>query len=228
MRLLWVPAVALLAACGSGAKSRDAVTSDRTKFSVASYGPASPRRTRSRHVRPGGGRYKLGRPYRINGRWYRPRLDKRYDKVGTASWYGPNFHGRSTANGETYNQFALSAAHPTMPLPSYARVTNMENGRSVVVRVNDRGPYAGNRIIDLSGAAADLLGTKRAGLGKVRVQYVGAAPLHGRDARYLKRSFKVVKPKRRWWRLSSLSNRFILAYRGERAHPAFATLERSG
>ena len=169
----------------------EAHINDRTKFSRAAYGVvASPRVTRSRTVRKGGGRRQIGKPYVVRGKRYVPRLDRAYDRTGQASWYGPNFHGRLTANGEVYDQFALSAAHPTFPLPSYARVTNQQTGASVVVRVNDRGPFHSQRIIDLSARAADLLGYRHAGTAKVRVQYVGEAPLHGRDERYLASTFR--------------------------------------
>ncbi|HXV31002.1 MAG TPA: septal ring lytic transglycosylase RlpA family protein, partial [Sinorhizobium sp.] len=104
-------------------------------------------------------------------------------------WYGSAFHGRLTANGEVYDKYHLSAAHPTFPLPSYARVTNLENGSSVVVRVNDRGPYEYGRIIDVSSKTADLLDIKRRGSAKVRVQYVGRAPLEGNDMPYLMASY---------------------------------------
>lgn len=133
-------------------------------------------------VPKGGGRYKVGNPYKINGRWYRPKEDPSYDRSGIASWYGELFHGRYTANGEIFDMDALTAAHPTMPLPSYAQVTNLQNGRSIVVRVNDRGPYAHDRIIDLSKRSAHALGLFRAGTGKVRVRYAGKAPLNGDDS----------------------------------------------
>ena len=132
-------------------------------------------------VPKGGGRYKLGAPYRIKGRLYIPKREPHYNKVGIASWYGDKFHGRLTANGEVYDMNALTAAHPTLPLPSLVRVTNVANGRYVIVRVNDRGPYARNRIIDLSKRTADLLKLKHAGTGAVRVQYLGPAPLNGDD-----------------------------------------------
>jgi len=151
---------------------------------------ASPRVTTSRHVRRGGGRAQIGRPYKVRGKWYRPREQPGYSKVGMASWYGPNFHGRLTANGEIYDQYALSGAHPTFPLPSYARVTNLANGNSVVVRVNDRGPYAHGRVIDMSAKAAELLDYKRKGIAKVRVKYIGKARLDGRDQRFLLASYK--------------------------------------
>ena len=120
---------------------------------------------------------KIGAPYTIKGVTYVPREDPGYDRTGIASWYGPNFHGKLTANGELFDQHRLTAAHKTLPLPSLVRVTNTQNGRSAVLRVNDRGPFAGDRIIDLSRAAAERLGTRRAGLGEVRVEYLGPAPL---------------------------------------------------
>ncbi|WP_088343507.1 MULTISPECIES: septal ring lytic transglycosylase RlpA family protein [Rhodomicrobium] len=130
-------------------------------------------------VPKGGGVYKVGAPYRQNGRLYTPSEVRRYDETGVASWYGELFHGRRTANGEIYDMEALSAAHPTLPLPSYVRVTNLRNGRSMVVRVNDRGPYVGGRVIDLSWAVASLLEMKGSGTAPVRVQYLGPAPLNG-------------------------------------------------
>ena len=127
------------------------------------------------------GGYKLGAPYRIGTRWYVPAEDPNYDRAGVASWYGNDFHGKKTANGEIYDMNALTAAHPTLPLPSLVYVTNLANGRTVLVRVNDRGPYAQERIIDLSRTAARLLGTEAQGLGHVRVRYAGRAPLDGSD-----------------------------------------------
>jgi len=136
----------------------------------------------------GGGYYTVGQPYQIAGAWYTPREDPYYDRVGSASWYGELFHGRRTANGEIYDMDRLSAAHPTLPLPIYARVTNLNNGRSLVVRINDRGPYARDRIIDLSRRSAELLGFRNHGTATVRVKYLGRAPLNGDDSyerRYL-------------------------------------------
>lgn len=118
---------------------------------------------------------KVGNPYRVGNRTYRPQRDDRYDRVGIASWYGPNFHGRPTANGETFDQYAMTAAHTTLPIPSIAEVTNLENGRSVIVRVNDRGPFVDDRIIDMSRAAATELGYIGTGLARVRVRYLGPA-----------------------------------------------------
>ena len=125
---------------------------------------------------------KTGKPYQIRGKWYYPQAGDGYDQEGLASWYGPGFHGKSTANGETFDMGTLSAAHPTLPLPSYVAVTNKVNGRTVVVRVNDRGPYAHGRILDLSKRAAQLLGVTGAGTAAVRVRYLRMAPLMGGDA----------------------------------------------
>ena len=118
-----------------------------------------------------GGVYKTGNPYKVGGHWYTPMREARgYDQSGIASWYGRDFHGKRTANGEIYDMHALSAAHTALPMPTLVRVTNLENGRSVVVRVNDRGPFVKNRLIDLSYAAARELGFDRKGTARVRVQ----------------------------------------------------------
>lgn len=122
------------------------------------------------------GSYKIGTPYFIRGVRYVPREDPSYDKVGIASWYGKKFHGRRTANGEIYDMNALTAAHPTLPMPTRVRVTNLENGKQLVLRVNDRGPFVNGRIIDVSRRAARLLGFERQGTAKVRVEYLGQAP----------------------------------------------------
>jgi len=136
-------------------------------------------------VPKGGGRYRVGKPYTIAGRTYVPEEDVNYKAEGFASWYGSDFHGRYTANGEIFDKESISAAHPTMPLPSYARVTNLRNKKSIIVRVNDRGPYVGNRVIDLSARVARLLDFHGHGVTKVRVEYVGRAPLAGSDDRKL-------------------------------------------
>lgn len=139
-------------------------------------------------VPKGGGVYKVGSPYQIGGRWYVPRVEPDYDRVGIASWYGSAFHGRSTANGEVFDMHALTAAHPTLPLPSLAYVTNVETGRTILVRINDRGPYANDRIVDLSYRVAKELGFAEQGLARVRVRYAGPAPMDGNDSmerRYL-------------------------------------------
>ena len=117
-----------------------------------------------------GSSYKIGKPYKIRGQWYYPAEDYGYSEVGTASWYGEDFHAKYTANGEVYNMHTLTAAHRTLPLPSIVRVTNLENGRSLVLRVNDRGPFAKNRIIDISKRGAQLLGFQNKGTAKVRVE----------------------------------------------------------
>ena len=122
------------------------------------------------------GTYKIGKPYKVAGRWYYPAYDPSYDRTGTGSWYGEQFHGRPTANGEVFDKEVISAAHPTLPLPSIVRVTNLENGRTIEVRVNDRGPFVDGREIDLSEAAARALGFHGKGLAPVRVQFVRIAP----------------------------------------------------
>jgi rare lipoprotein A len=142
---------------------------------------ASPRVASGTSLPRGGGTYKVGHPYRVAGHWYHPRENPDYDRTGTASWYGSAFHGRRTANGEIYNMYALTAGHPTLPLPSYAYVTNLQNGRTVLVRINDRGPYVANRLIDLSWKTAHTLGYSEHGLARVRVRYAGRAPLNGDD-----------------------------------------------
>lgn len=136
-------------------------------------------------VPKGGGVYRVGKPYVVAGREYVPHEDVNYSAVGLASWYGDDFHGRYTANGEIFDMNSISAAHPTMPLPSYARVTNLANHRSIIVRVNDRGPYARNRLIDVSVHTARLLGFYGEGVTKVKVDYIGRAPLAGSDDRKL-------------------------------------------
>lgn len=149
-----VAALLLLAACGT---SREPPTS----------------------ASPVVGHYKLGRPYQINGRWYYPEYDPSYSRVGIASWYGDAFHGLPTANGEVFDKNLITAAHPTLPLPSLVRVTNLENGRSLELRVNDRGPFIGDRLIDLSEAAAKQLGYDAQGLAKVKVEFVRLADARG-------------------------------------------------
>src|SRR5215470_12626175 len=133
----------------------------------------------------GGGSYKIGRPYELNGRTYVPAEDPNYRSEGIASWYGPDFHGKPTANGETFDMNGISAAHPTLPMPSYLRVTNLANGRSIIVRINDRGPYAKERVTDLSVGAAQALGFYEQGLTRVRIEYLGRAPLGRSDDRML-------------------------------------------
>ncbi len=145
-------------------------------------------------VPKGGGTYRVGKPYVVGGKTYTPEEDPTYVAEGLASWYGDDFHGRLTANGEVFDMTALTAAHPTMPLPSYARVTNLSNGKSLIVRVNDRGPYHGNRLIDVSNNAATLLGFRSNGVARVRVEYVGRAPLEGSDDRVLMATLRSGEP----------------------------------
>jgi rare lipoprotein A len=145
-------------------------------------------------VPKGGGSYRVGKPYSINGRTYIPHENPNYRVEGVASWYGRDFHGRLTANGEVYDMHGISAAHTTMPLPSYARVTNLENGRSIVVRVNDRGPYVGDRVIDLSIGTAKALNFHGNGLARVRVEYLGRAPIEGSDDRMLMATLREGSP----------------------------------
>src|ERR687890_797924 len=115
------------------------------------------------------GGYKIGEAYQVKGVWYYPKEDFSYDETGIASWYGPGFHAETTANGETFDQNELTGAHKTLPLPSLVRVTNLENGRSIIVRINDRGPFVPGRIVDLSRRSAQLLGFEAQGSAKVRV-----------------------------------------------------------
>ena len=151
-------------------------------FSEAKYGHASPRVIADGQAIPhGGGQYLVGHPYTIAGHTYYPSENESYTAVGLASWYGDAFQGRRTANGEVYDKESISAAHPTMPLPSYARVTNLSNGHSIIVRVNDRGPYHGGRVMDVSSRVADALDFKGAGTAHVKVEYVGRAALEGSD-----------------------------------------------
>lgn len=184
-----VTATALLCLVMAGCSS--APSDKKVKFSSEKYGvPASPKVVaEGQPVPKGGGRSFVGKPYKVAGKWYKPRHDPDYEKVGFASWYGPTFHGRMTANGEVFDRDALTAAHTTMPLPSYARVTNLENGRSVTVRVNDRGPFHGNREIDLSERVATLLDYKHKGVAKVKVEYVGPARMDGQDEEFLLASY---------------------------------------
>ena len=172
-----------------------APTAKRSKefFPESIYGRASQRVvTNGETVPRGGGKYLVGRPYTIAGKKYVPQeMNKGQGQVGGASWYGDAFHGRRTANGEIYDMAALSAAHPTMPLPSYARVTNMKNNRSIMVRVNDRGPFHPGRVLDVSKRVADALDFRRAGTAQIKVEYVSKAGLAGSDDVQLAGSFRI-------------------------------------
>jgi rare lipoprotein A len=158
----------------------------------ASFGPAAPTAT-SRVEAPrslvslpvpaaGFAEPYAGPPYQVAGKWYVPTYEPNYDEVGIASWYGPTFHGKDSASGEVFDEMAMTAAHPTLPIPSLVRVTNLENGKSVIVRLNDRGPFVDDRIIDLSKAAGAALDMHGKGTAKVRVQYVGPAPAEANSA----------------------------------------------
>ena len=183
-----VGACLLLANCASSGKFASRVD---PKYGVSS----SPRVVAMGEPVPkGGGTYRIGKPYTVAGRVYVPEEDPDYRAEGMASWYGDDFHGRLTANGEVFDMLSLTAAHPTLPIPSYARVTNLRNGKSLVVRVNDRGPYHGNRLIDVSNKAAELLDFKSNGVAKVRVEYVGRAPLEGSDDRQLMATLRTGVP----------------------------------
>jgi rare lipoprotein A len=167
-----------LASCGSNQFARKV----DPKYGV----PSSPRVVADGQPVPkGGGAYRVGKPYVVGGRSYVPEENPNYRVEGLASWYGSNFHGRLTANGEVFDKEAISAAHPTLPMPSYVRVTNLQNKKSLIVRVNDRGPFHSNRVIDVSHKAAHLLGFRDHGVQRVKVEYVGRAALEGSDDRRL-------------------------------------------
>ncbi|GAB4352988.1 MAG: hypothetical protein Kow0026_10770 [Oricola sp.] len=178
---------------GEGHYAANGETSGLEYFSAAMVGVgASPRVARGSRLPRGGGTEKIGAPYTVAGHTYYPTAHPKKVEYGLASWYGAAFHGRLTANGEVYDMNNLTAAHKTMPLPSYARVTNTENGRSLIVRVNDRGPFSNDRVIDLSKRAADLLGYTRDGTAPVKVEYAGRAPLDGHDDAFLLASVRGV------------------------------------
>jgi rare lipoprotein A len=178
----------MLANCASSGKFASRVD---PKYGVSS----SPRVVAfGEPVPKGGGVYRVGKPYMVAGKVYVPEEDVNYRAEGLASWYGDDFHGRLTANGEVFDMDGLTAAHPTLPMPCYARVTNLANGKSLIVRVNDRGPYAANRLIDLSHKAAELLEFKGNGVARVRVEYVGRAPLEGSDDRLLEATLRTGVP----------------------------------
>lgn len=156
-------------------------------FPQAKYGAASPRVVaEGEEVPKGGGRQLVGKAYSVAGKRYTP-FEKPvgFTQVGMASWYGEAFHGRRTANGEVYDRHSVSAAHPTMPLPAYARVTNLLNNRSIIVRVNDRGPFHGGRMMDLSQTTADALAFRHLGTARIKMEYLGQASLAGSDDKLL-------------------------------------------
>jgi rare lipoprotein A len=182
LRIAGVAAIALTAAnCSSNVRG-----GIDPKYGVA---PSPKVVADGQPVPKGGGREMVGKPYTVAGRTYVPNETPRASE-GLASWYGANFHGRMTANGEVFDRDSVAAAHTTMPLPSYARVTNMQNGHSMIVRVNDRGPFHGNRVIDVSERAAMALGFRQQGTARVRVEYVGRASTNGSDDRILLASLR--------------------------------------
>jgi rare lipoprotein A len=177
-----------LAQCGS----QDQLTSRLDpKYGVSS----SPRIVElGEPVPKGGGTYRVGKPYVVAGVTYVPAENPNYRAEGLASFYGRDFHGRRTANGEVFDMESLSAAHPTLPIPSYVRVTNLANHRSVIVRINDRGPYHDNRLIDVSMKTAHVLGFHQHGVARVRVEYVAPAALDGSDERMLLATYREGEP----------------------------------
>ncbi|WP_395667043.1 septal ring lytic transglycosylase RlpA family protein [Methylocella sp.] len=172
---------AALGGCAQQPMGKRIAASSKEYFPSSKYGKASPRVIADGEPVPrGGGVYMVGKPYTVAGKTYYP-SEKRFSGVGLASWYGEAFHGRRTANGEIYDRDSVSAAHPTMPLPCYARVTNLKNHRSIVVRVNDRGPFHENRIMDVSQRTAAALDFKSVGTARVKVEYLAPAGLQGSD-----------------------------------------------
>ncbi len=187
-----VVAGVFLANCANDGVARRGKSKEIGAFPSSKYGPASARVVEEGQPVPkGGGRQLIGRSYTVAGKRYTP-FDKQvgHTLVGTASWYGEAFHGRRTANGEVYDRHGISAAHPTMPLPAYARVTNVVNNRSIIVRVNDRGPFHGGRVMDVSQRTAEALAFRHLGTARVKVEYLGQASLGGSDDRLLLASLR--------------------------------------
>jgi rare lipoprotein A len=181
-----------LANCANDQVARKGRSKEIGAFSHPKYGQASPRVVADgQEVPKGGGRQLIGKTYSVAGKRYTPYAKPvGYTAVGMASWYGEAFHGRKTANGEVYDRNAISAAHPTMPLPAYARVTNVLNNRSIIVRVNDRGPYHGGRVMDLSQRTAEALAFRHLGTARIKLEYLGQASLAGSDDRMLMASLR--------------------------------------
>lgn len=175
----------LIVSCGTTSSEDD---------SIKSYSRQRVRGSQSYTVtNTGGGHYKVGNPYKIFGTTYYPKEDYSYSEIGTASWYGKDFHAKDTANGEKYNMNSLTAAHRTLPLPSIVKVTNLENGRTVILRVNDRGPYAKNRIIDISKRGAEILGFQTQGTAKVKVEIMAKESQRLKEAILNKDGIKVTR-----------------------------------
>ena len=193
--LLALLALATLGFAGCAQQPQQlAASHGKEYFPSSKYGPISRRVIADGQPIPhGGGQYLVGKPYTVAGQTYYP-SERHITQIGNASWYGDAFHGRLTANGEIYDRNGFTAAHPTLPLPSYARVTNLRNNTSMIVRVNDRGPYASNRIMDLSGGVADALDIKRSGTARVKVEYVAPASLAGSEDAKLLATLRVNGP----------------------------------
>jgi len=175
-----------LTACASGGPT--SLTDPRYPVRTAQSAPTRQPQVGRPASTPGSGqtarRGGTWKPYQVKGQWYYPAEQPDYDETGIASWYGPSFDGKATANGEAFNMNSLSAAHKTLPLPSIVEVRNLDNGRSLTLRVNDRGPFVDGRIIDLSRGAAEQLGVLRSGVANVRVRYVGPGNLPSGDLQY--------------------------------------------
>jgi rare lipoprotein A len=183
MTIVLLASAVALAGCSSHRGEKTMASKNSFGESLAGFrGKGSSYYRGSGPIPHGGGRYWIGKPYKVAGRWFTPKAQADYDRKGAASWYGEAFHRRKTSNGEYFDMNQMTAAHPTLPLPSYARVTNLENGKVIVVRINDRGPFVGTRIIDLSKRSADALGYKSRGKASVRVQWIGNAPLNDNGA----------------------------------------------
>lgn len=208
IRVAAIIATLAVTACSNSSARRAAswqsATVDRPEIAKPSVqtDPARPGTLASLNAAPGSvpkvkGVYKVGKPYVINGVTYYPTEDPSYDRTGIASWYGTEFHGKQTANGELFDMGAITAAHPTLPMPSLVYVTNLTNGRTLLVRVNDRGPYKPGRIIDLSRQSARLLGFEGQGVTQIRVRYAGPAPLDPNDTSR-ERQFLAIQPWNRY------------------------------
>ncbi len=181
MSIALLASAVAVAGCSSKGSygSKGTATHNSKGESLAGFaGKGSPFFRGNGKIPRGGGKFHVGKPYEVAGIWFKPKEQPGYDRKGAASWYGEAFHGRKTSNGEYFDMNMLSAAHPTLPLPSYAKVTNIATGKSVVVRINDRGPFVGTRIIDLSKRTADVLQFRSKGKANVRVQWIGNAPLN--------------------------------------------------
>jgi rare lipoprotein A len=196
VRRTWAPRIAALLGLAGVLAGCAGVDIDKLGVVDPRYGTSSSARIipPGEPVPKGGGAYRVGAAYTIGGKTYVPAEDHEYRAEGLASWYGEDFHGRQTANGEIFDMNSMSAAHATLPMPTYVRVTNLDNNKSVIVRVNDRGPYHADRIIDVSVKTAQLLGFYNTGVAPVRVEYVGIALLEGSDDNMLMATLRQGQP----------------------------------